>query len=62
MIRKSLDRLYLFSGALASLLIAAICLLVCAQVALNLVTRLGLTACPYPCGGYLSGSRWQLLA
>ena len=44
MIRKSLDRLYLFSGALASLLIAAICLLVCAQVALNLVTRLGVTS------------------
>jgi len=41
MIRKALDRLYIGSGAIASLLIAAICLLVCTQVVFNLITRLG---------------------
>ena len=37
--RKMLDRLYLGSGAIASLLIAAICVLVCTQVLFNLITR-----------------------
>lgn len=41
MIRKSLNRLYVGSGALASLLIAAICILVCTQVVFNLITRFG---------------------
>ena len=40
MIRKALDWLYVGSGAIASLLIAAICLLVCSQVVFNLITRL----------------------
>lgn len=39
--RKILDRLYQGSGALASLLIAAICVLVCTQVLFNLITRIG---------------------
>ncbi len=41
MIRKALDRLYISSGAVASLLIAGICLLVCTQVLFNLITRFG---------------------
>ena len=41
MIRKTLDRLYVGSGAIASLLIAAICLLVCTQVIFNLITKFG---------------------
>lgn len=41
MIRKTLDRLYISSGAFASLLIAGICLLVCTQVLFNLITRFG---------------------
>lgn len=41
MIRKALDILYIGSGALASLLIAGICLLVCTQVLFNLITRFG---------------------
>lgn len=41
MIRKALDGLYKGSGALASLLIAAICILVCTQVVFNLITRFG---------------------
>ena len=41
MLRKTLDRLYIGSGAIAALLIAAICLLVCMQVIFNLITRFG---------------------
>ena len=41
MIRKTLDRLYVGSGAIASLLIAAICLLVCTQVIFNLINKFG---------------------
>lgn len=41
MIRKALDKLYISSGAVASLLIAGICLLVCTQVIFNLITRFG---------------------
>lgn len=41
MIRKALDNLYISSGAIASLLIAAICVLVCVQVLFNLITRFG---------------------
>lgn len=41
MIRKALDKLYISSGATASLLIAGICLLVCTQVLFNLITRFG---------------------
>ena len=41
MIRKTLDRLYVSSGAIASLLIAGICILVCVQVLFNLITRFG---------------------
>ncbi len=41
MVRKTLDSLYLASGAVASLLIAAICGLVCTQVIFNIITRLG---------------------
>ncbi|MFK8075471.1 MAG: TRAP transporter small permease [Granulosicoccus sp.] len=41
MIRKALDKLYISSGAIASLLIAGICLLVCTQVFFNLITRFG---------------------
>ncbi len=41
MIRKALDSLYISSGAIASLLIAGICLLVCTQVLSNLITRFG---------------------
>jgi len=39
MIRKALDKLYLGSGAIASLLIAGICLLVCTQVVFNVITK-----------------------
>lgn len=39
--RKTLDKLYVGSGVIASLLIAAICVLVCTQVVFNLITRLG---------------------
>ncbi len=39
--RKFLDRLYWGSGVVASLLIAAICLLVCTQVLFNAITRFG---------------------
>ena len=39
MIRKALNTLYIGSGAIAALLIAAICLLVCTQVVFNLVTK-----------------------
>ena len=41
MIRKVLDCLYVGSGAIAALLIAAICLLVSTQVLFNLITRFG---------------------
>ena len=41
MIRKTLDKLYIGSGAVASLFIAGICLLVCMQVLFNLITRFG---------------------
>lgn len=41
MIRKALDALYIGSGAIASLLIAGICLLVCTQVLFNLIMRVG---------------------
>jgi len=41
MLRKTLDRLYIGSGAIASLFIAAICILVCTQVVFNLITRFG---------------------
>lgn len=41
MLRKALDNLYVGSGAIASLLIAAICILVCVQVLFNLITRFG---------------------
>ena len=41
MLRKTLDKLYISSGAIASLLIAGICLLVCTQVLFNLITRFG---------------------
>ena len=57
--RKMLDRLYLGSGAIASLLIAAICVLVCTQVLFNLITRIAdrsvnLTIPPYgDFAGYL---------
>lgn len=44
MLRKLLDRLYLGSGAIASLLIGMICLLVCTQVVFNLITKLGLVS------------------
>jgi len=40
-LRKALDRLYVGSGAIASLLIASICLLVCTQVIFNVITRFG---------------------
>ena len=40
-IRKALDNLYVGSGAIASLLIAAICILVTTQVIFNLITRFG---------------------
>lgn len=42
MLRKCLDRLYVGGGAIASLLIALICVLVCTQVLFNLITKLGL--------------------
>lgn len=42
MLRKCLDRFYTGGGAIASLLIAAICLLVCTQVVFNLISKLGL--------------------
>ncbi len=40
--RKSLDRLYSLSGGLAALFICLICVLVCAKVAANIITRIGL--------------------
>ena len=39
--RRLLDLVYMLSGALAALSILAICLLVSAQVALNILARLG---------------------
>lgn len=41
MLRKVLDRLYLFSGGIAAVAILAICLLVSAQVGLNILARIG---------------------
>jgi len=39
--RKYLDWLYLGSGAVAAMLIAAICVLVTTQVVLNVITKIG---------------------
>ncbi|MEY8097757.1 TRAP transporter small permease [Falsihalocynthiibacter sp. S25ZX9] len=41
MLRTSLDRLYTFAAAIAALAIVAICLLVTAQVSLNILARIG---------------------
>lgn len=39
--RQFLDKLYIVSGAIAAALIAAICLLVTAQVIMNIITKVG---------------------
>lgn len=41
MLRRSLDRLYMFSGVLSALCILSICLVVSAQVFLNLLAKVG---------------------
>jgi TRAP-type C4-dicarboxylate transport system permease small subunit len=41
MLRRTLDRLYALSGAIAAAAIVAICLVVTAQVSLNILARIG---------------------
>ena len=67
--RKVLDNLYIASGAIAALLIAAICLLVTTQVIFNLITKFGgsqiaMTIPSYAefAGYYLAASSFLALA
>lgn len=60
--RKFLDRLYQFSGALAGCLIIAICLLVSAQILLNGVTRMFGPILPSTIPSYADFSGYMLAA
>ena len=60
--RRLLDALYGLSGALSALFIALICLIVSAQVALNLLTRLFGTAVSYTIPSYADFAGFFLAA
>ncbi|MCA0918809.1 TRAP transporter small permease [Pseudooceanicola nanhaiensis] len=60
--RRLLDTLYLISGALAALSILAICLLVSAQVGLNILARLGGPSLSYTIPSYADFAGYMLAA
>ncbi|WP_010138767.1 TRAP transporter small permease subunit [Oceanicola sp. S124] len=62
MIRRLLDTLYLAGGALAALAILAICLLVAAQVGLNILARVGGPAWSYTIPSYADFAGFLLAA
>ncbi|PJE28650.1 TRAP-type mannitol/chloroaromatic compound transport system, small permease component [Pseudooceanicola antarcticus] len=62
MIRRLLDTLYLAGGAVAALAILAICLLVAAQVGLNILARVGGPAWSYTIPSYADFAGFFLAA
>ncbi|WP_162150928.1 TRAP transporter small permease [Ahrensia sp. 13_GOM-1096m] len=60
--RQFLDKLYIISGAVAAALIAAICLLVTAQVVMNIITKIGGSSVAMTIPSYASFAGYFLAA